>query len=339
MQSAVRRQSFVRLFVPTVILPFAFSACTLPTDAPDSNAETLSAQGPRISPQKQACYDPLDPTCLPGPAPDDPNPSAPGYYIGSDYTMSFCRQSNDLDFDGFDDNCERRLASRFSPLLATKLSDDTSRETYWVATYRDQLPGLAPPGESLPEGVDIMYLIGYHLDLGDSVIGVFVDGGHSGDSEFVVLRVGYNASTKHWILWNAFYAAHHETSTESDFQGPYPDFEYPDVYRGYPRVWAADKKHGSYISKVACNRGGLEGSDDCSYNRDRDRLEILWNRNLGTGSHQFKNCVSSTNPISYPGTECFWDYLAFCGWDLDRTNCSTAYRSWLNEFGFYAPFV
>jgi len=110
----------------------------------DTPAETTDSTDPNFKkpiPLKQSCYDPDDPDCLPYPPVEDPDPSAPGYFIGTDYNMDHCTQSNDYDYDGFDDNCEYRIAHRFKPLLATSPNDDVSREPYWVAEYQEEAPG------------------------------------------------------------------------------------------------------------------------------------------------------------------------------------------------------
>lgn len=147
---------------------FAWMACDSSELPTASDVEGVDGAGLALipGPQKQSCTDPDDPLCLPGPDPNDPDPDAPGYYIGPDYNMDFCRQSNDLDGDGFDDNCEYRIAHRFKPLLATNPSDDVSREPYWVASYEEEIPGYGTQ-----EGVKIMYLFSYHLDLGTGLPG------------------------------------------------------------------------------------------------------------------------------------------------------------------------
>ena len=291
--------------------------------------ETTDSTDPNFKkpiPLKQSCYDPDDPLCLPGPSPDDPDPDAPGYFIGPDYNMDHCTLSNDYDDDGFDDNCEYRIARRFAPVMATNPGYDTSREPYWVARYVDDLP------YSSSNGIVVMYLFSYHMDWGDPFFG----GGHSGDSEFVVLYVEFDDASEHWQLAGAYYAAHHGQVFDYDtWYGPYSALPTPDVERGYPRVWVAKGKNASYPSKRMCNDGGFGDGDDCNGNIDEGRLDVSRFRNLGSANHRFYNCVYSENPISYPGTECFWNSVYdFCGWDLDRTQCSTPYADHLAEFGF-----
>lgn len=308
-------------------------SCDTPTETLDSSDPTFK----KPIPLKQSCYDPDDPMCLPGPSPDDPDPDAPGYFIGQDYNMDHCTQSNDLDDDGFDDNCEYRIARRFAPMLATAPApyDDTSAEPYWVAEYAEDMPGTRST-----HGVKVMYLLSYHEDLGTRVAGQTVSA-HKGDSEFVVLWIGYDTSTEHWQVEWAYYAAHHPSG--SDYAGTSRSLEYPDKQYGYPRIWVAKSKHASYISQQACDDGGTAGFDSCDTNSDDRRVEVLRERNLGSGVHRFVNCVATTesSPYTYPGTECFWEATTgyeFCGWgyaDYDRDlGCATKYADHLEVFGF-----
>jgi hypothetical protein len=309
----VMRARWLFLAVPLLFLV----SCDTPTETTDSTDPNFK----KPIPLKQSCYDPDDPLCLPGPSPDDPDPDAPGYFIGLDYNMAHCRQSNDLDDDGFDDNCEYRIARRFKPLLATNPGDDTSREPYWVVRYDPDLPG------TIVQGVWIMYLFSYHRDFGIILPGDDL----SGDSEYVVIHVTYVPSTKHWVLTTAYYAAHGVATFWAQTQLQFPDGQ----LGGYPRVWVTNKKHGSYISERSCNSGGELGWDDCRYNVDDERVEVSPYRNLGSGTNRFLNCVYSENPIAYQGTECFWNAgYSFCGWDLDRTDCSTPYYDPLSAAGF-----
>ena len=168
--------------------------------------------------------------------------------------------------------------------------------------------------------------------MGDPETGI---NAHSGDSEYLVLYVVFDETSEHWVVVNAVYVAHGGPTMKYQNQMQYPD----GTIGGYPRVWVANGKHASYATERACNAGGAVGADDCSYNVDDERLQVLSSRNLGSEFHQFLNCVASESPYSYPGTECFW-YVAvyplyqFCGWDLDRTSCATAYYWHLQDYGF-----
>jgi hypothetical protein len=315
-----------RLFLAVPLL-FLVS-CDQPTETESDDPNFM-----KPIPLAQNCYDPDDPMCLPGPSPDDPDPDAPGYFIGLDYNMDQCRQSNDFDDDGFDDNCEYRIARRFAPMLATHPGDYVSREPYWAATYVADTP---TPGTQ--PGIKVMALFGYHADYGTDLPFPF-EMTHSGDSEFVVLWITYHSQSKHWMTNFAFYASHHGETfppcTENDFTGPGRSLEYPEKYLGYPRVWVAYRSHASSPTASKCDDGAAFGWDNCDYNVDDERVAVSHLRNLGSGSSPFRNCMSSENPISFPGAECFWQPgYEFCGWDLDRTDCATPYADHLAEFGF-----
>ncbi len=301
----------------------------------DPATKPTDQEATRAVVRAQSCYDPDDPLCLPPPAPMDPDTSAPGYYIGPDYNLDHCTQSNDLDDDGFDDYCEYRVAHRFKPLLTTNPGDDVSGEPYWAARYVSSLPFNAG------EGLEIIYLFDYYRDFGDGYPG----DAHSGDSEYIVLRVVFDEVTEHWMLSSAFYAAHidylYDPPEESNWEGTYTALQYPDgKYRGYPRVWVSNDKHASYISERACDNGGFLGADDCSSNVDYERILVGRYRNIGSAQNRFYDCVFSENPVSYAGVECFWNVdWDFCGWDLDRTDCATAnaFHLGFNGFGWYSP--
>lgn len=318
----VMRARWLFLAVPLLFLV----SCDTPTETLDSSDPTFK----KPIPLKQSCYDPDDPHCLPYPPPQDPDPDAPGYFIGGDYTMDHCTSGVDLDYDGFDDNCEYRIASRFKPLLATHPGDDTSGEPYFAVKYLEDLPFATG------DGVQVMYMFAYYMDWGDP----FGGGGHIGDSEFIVLYIDYDEMSQHWRMTGALYAAHWGETPFDFTYASHQTFEFPDADQGYPRVWVARGKHASYPTERKCNEGGYIEADDCSDNTDDARIDLFADRNVGSGDYPFRNCVYSENPVSYAGIECFWydpppplEY-EFCGWNLDRTSCSTGYFSHLSEFGF-----
>jgi len=187
-----------------------------------------------------------------------------------------------------------------------------------------------------------MYLLSYHQDLGAVVAGVTVDA-HKGDSEYVLLWVGYDEVTMHWYAKWAYYSAH----GGSGFAGRASLLEYPDHELGYPRVWVAHGKHGGYRARHTCNAGGFGELDDCTNNVDDERVEVIRERNLGSGEFQFLDCALSESPGTYPGTECYWYVdpqqewfpFEFCGWNYlpaYRDGCATAYGVILDDWGFWA---
>ena len=69
----------------------------------------------------------------------DPNPNAPGYYLGSGMTDEACYWNNytDGDQDGLGDFCEKNLAAAFAPELYYYSGDNVKREPRWAARVSD----------------------------------------------------------------------------------------------------------------------------------------------------------------------------------------------------------
>ncbi len=96
-----------------------------------------------------------DPDCHPA----DPNPLAPGIFLGTDINEVQCAITNgDVDLDGVVDYCEWVIASQFAPMLATSPTDeDLTREPYWAARSVTTLSG---PGvrvisaDAVPSGTE-----------------------------------------------------------------------------------------------------------------------------------------------------------------------------------------
>ena len=278
----------------------------------------------------------------------DPNPNAAGYYLGASITPASCLSPTgtgitDIDRDGMSDSCEGSLADAFRPslnLAPASYDCDPTKEPYWAAKYF--------PAQG--RVVRIAYLFGYHNDCGDTGLGsgllarigsilslvVFINNatvtynnlvisnddpgaGHAGDSEFVILDVRFDPDSQHWYLSQVKYSAHYGSAADGSATLPTSMVQYPEKYAGYPRVWVARNKHANYASRESCNAGrGFGGlaKDNCDANLpDRERLSVIGLRNLGSVQRNFINCVTSSQPAFYPGTECFWtpgdDFL---GW-------------------------
>src|SRR5438128_4483657 len=126
---------------------------------------------------------------------EDPDPSAPGIYLGAlDPYECFESGGTDADQDGLVDLCERTVASSFAPELYYYNGDNVGREPYWVAR---------------PDSTDrivVGYLLSYYRDEGSHAWLCGLPGapsschGHNGDSEAIFLYIYYNGATKHWIL-------------------------------------------------------------------------------------------------------------------------------------------
>jgi hypothetical protein len=123
------------------------------------------------------------------------------------------------------------------------------------------------------------------------------------------------------------------------------------VYKSYPRVYVAIKKHSNYPGRQRCNTAGPINYDDCTDNVDRGRIRVWRTHNIGGYEHQSINCVGSQNAKYYANetTECFWGGTnAFRGWQANSGEggavhsyylMSYAYECWMYNAGncYYGP--
>jgi hypothetical protein len=280
----------------------------------------------------------------------DPNPAAPGYYVGANITAANCFSPSgagitDFDKDGMADNCEQVLAQAFRPMLslATPSFDCETKEPYWAVKY-------FPAKSSV---VRIAYLFAYRKDCGTASfaskllgalfnvitlngainnfarsfnIAISADDpgeGHTGDSEFALVDVRYNSDTGHWYLVRVKLSAHYGTPVDGSATVSASGVQHADLNpAGYPTIWIAKSKHANYVSRAACNAGrGPAGiaKDNCDANSPNvERLEHAASRNIGSLHQNALNtgtCVYSIQRDFYPGRECFWEKgNDFMGW-------------------------
>jgi hypothetical protein len=257
----------------------------------------------------------IGPLCQLGCVDPDPDPGAPGVFLGNEVTPESCFFPGGADGDGLSDYCEKQLSLAFAPELYYWSADDVRREPYWVA-------------RRTPEGnIYIGYLPAYYRDTGSMAWGCKIApwihpscGGHNGDAEAIFLLVGYNSETSHWVL-NYAKLSQHEAYGEY-FTPPgdsYPPIlTYPSHPGTYPRVWVSMGKHANYATREECNAGGPLGTDTCTGNNAAARLE--WSNwwNLGASAHPLRDCVASRNPgyeyYTSGRLECFWSGSRFRGW-------------------------
>ena len=278
----------------------------------------------------------------------DPPPDVPdahGYFLGSGVNPTACTNGSqtDTDQDGLSDFCEKNLGAAFSPQLYYAYGDEVGREPHWVA--RPLSTGVVRLG----------YLISYYRDAGNSSFGCdtfnWLDpscGGHHGDSEAVYLDVMYNAKTQYWMLKTARYSQHGTlfpydavNCTQTYWAGCVKLY-YPNVYRGYPRVYVAVGKHANYATRAECDEGGFGGSDTCYGVNTAARLPAGWILNLGSRPVHTaaQDCMVTTNPAHwYYGsgrTECYWTSKRFRGWVPTNVSGldSDPYSSQLGTMGF-----
>lgn len=296
--------------------------------------------------------------------PSDPDPQAPGYWMGPTITYSTCVSTtgagiSDGDRDALSDHCEDFLAQRFRPSLIQSSGDcGTGGEPYWAAK-------VFPAKKT----VRIAYLFAYYVDCGPSpsllctigsigstfitVLGTSLGitihdpcDGHQGDSEFVTVDLLYNATTQHWYVASAFFSAHwSEGAFDKSRRATYSQLEYPEKSRGYFRVYVAEGKHANYPTRSVCeDDGGL--SDRCAGNTVVQRIRHANQFNVGSLRHNFINagtCVRGGALFAYYpenyGTECFWQpNRKFRGWSkYQLANDSNPYHTVLTiQFECYS---
>lgn len=282
--------------------------------------------------------------------PPDPSPNADGVWIGFGATDCYVNHgaANAIDVDGdwLRDDCEYRLAREFAPLLQMSVSDGCSNgEPYWAATYFDD-----PYGIGWGQFVRIAYMLGYYRDCGD------LDG-HQGDSEFIMIQVGYNGATQHWEMMKGYLSAHSGSffAASVTFKS-YAAFEFTGPNRAYPRVWVSRNKHANYPSHSSCENGGVGmplvgGTDVCPDNFPAGRLRVWESHNVGGRNFAWVGCtISQNSDLAWNDRdECFWSRIRFTGWQVAPRSSgadpyfdylmSGAYECWLYD-GFncyYGP--
>ena len=206
-------------------------------------ASACAERGPSIVefdgelPALKYCYVEGDPHCLQGSPPGDPEPEAPGLWLGWDYTFSACTSGtmNDADRDTVDDTCEYTLAAAFRPELRFSYGEGTNgrkRESFWAVRR-------APDD---PTKIHIIYLLGYHWDMGRNCAPAqdafnFCDM-HTGDSEFVIVRAQMN-DAMHWELSSVRLSAHWNTPGDRTYWYPRDRVQFARHYLGAPIAYAA----------------------------------------------------------------------------------------------------
>lgn len=276
----------------------------------------------------------------------DPNPSAPGYWMGTTVTPATCISPtgagiNDTDDDGTNDYCEELLAFKFRPALVFSALDcNLGMEPYWAAKAFPNQGNL----------IRVAYLFSYYQDCGlqdpsllasigctgavtvvrlatfnstDAVAATEDElcNGHAGDSEFLTVDLRYDATSQHWYVAQALFSAHYPSGNSA--RPSTAGIDYPEHFGGYPRVWVAEGKHANYVSRSACNSGGTLGSDTCESNPNVDtRIRYSAFYNVGSATRNAINtgtCVTGGLLVQYYpenyGSECYWvNGRNFTGW-------------------------
>ncbi len=271
-----------------------------------------------------------------------------GTRLSAQYTPGYCfawsawgaaplDASNDRDSDGIRDDCEFAIAWAFRPMLARNNADDApGKEPHWSVT---RIPGSVT-------GVRIFYALSYYRDAGFPITHTQ---SHDGDSEFIIVDVQNDMNPYDYTLWevnDATLSAHWQSSVDQTMTWGAGSLEYPEVYRGRPRIWASWDKHANYNTKDNCQSSWTDTCDSITTGTVYDDLEVRSDANLGnyydvpypSASRQLMDCVSSWHPgtggAAY-GIECFWEtFPDFAGWQGTTSGGAGAYGNSLSFYGF-----
>jgi hypothetical protein len=258
--------------------------------------------------------------------PNDPTPGAPGVWLGDTLSGRWCfadfnANVVDADHDWLDDDCEFWLAKAFAPVVAMDPDDGCPLgEPYWAAKYISAQGGAG----GYAARVRIAYLPAYYQDCGS--------GGHTGDSETLMLSLYHNPNTRHWELFEAWVSAHAlGPISASEYITDPTMMQYPQKPLTYPLVWIARGKHGFYRTQYDCNNRALF-NDHCEANVAMGRMRVYSNHNVGGRSlDNFPSGVPSANPL-YSGNgrrEFFYTPVNFNGWQPFGAGV-TPYATFLN---------
>lgn len=257
----------------------------------------------------------------------------------------------DADDDKWDDGCESELALAFEPTFAWSWRDcNMMGEPYFSAT--DYVKPDATPTHQLT----IFYAIGYHRDCGSPVLNTGLTG-HIGDSEFIVLNLGWapnpNAGADpldgKWYTWKTYLSAHWNTPSTASSYYDGRDMQYNSLrtsFLGRPNVWVAEDKHGNYRTQGACDAGAFY-TDNCDRNQDNGWTLLLPSTaNLGQSYLPFlgaSNSAVTSRDLArgghpeYGGVEYYWTSDRFHGWytgPFATDAGASPYRDPLILFGF-----
>lgn len=258
---------------------------------------------------------------------------------------------DDEDGDGLDDGCELALARAFAPELVVASGG---------CDWDDGVSPARPAGgyyfavqRSRSGPIRIAYLPAYYRDCGWGGAKCFLPlvdcSRHAGDSEALVLELGYQPTTGRWTTERLFLSAHCFGSADGDCRwyedGELASFGWVDrTPEGAPVVWVAEGRHANYPSRAACERGHFF-VDTCERNDVRVRFPVISARqNIGSRAHpagRAGGCVgagwseAASRPAALGGEECFWSADApFGGWASSGGGSTPYFRYLVHVAGF-----
>jgi hypothetical protein len=280
----------------------AAAACDSPVSSPSRSAADAGARlnGDDTGGPIGGCSD-ENPCDLYQPPPGGTTPT--GIMVQGTSPAQCAGTQPDVDQDGYNDDCEYRLAAAFAPKLRFDAEDgDITRESYWAVQYK---PNAWP--KSI---ITIAYLPAYHRDGGWAKLGWTR---HHGDSEFIFVYLTAPYGGEFWDLHRMYTSAHwHEDWDRSEVHESY-NIQWVGYPGGRPMVYVGMDKHANYNSAAKCNWN----ADECGAMHFNEDFLVHPSRNVGSWHHPMVDCVQSESPAYYPGTECFWNKTQrpdFRGW-------------------------
>lgn len=250
-------------------------------------------------------------------------PWAPGVWLANTNPevcyrgiANYDQTDNDLDF--LDDGCELRLAEAFAPELRIHWLDQCQpRQPYWAATY---FAG--------PQVVRLAYMPAWRKDCGWKGWGE-----HFGDSEFIMVEVKFNSTTRHWEMVRMFLSAHDGGNNHSSEWVSWTNTIFPGVSRGHPAVYVSLNKHANYRSEAACE--GFWKTEACDGGMPQ-RFAVWPNRNVGSSRVDFFPNGTHLQGYISARPEYFYKRHDFAGWH-GAFPASTPYYDYLmsSRFEYY----
>ena len=256
------------------------------------------------------------------------------------------RGNRDPDGDTMDNACEDALAAAFAPGLW--VAGDCNYDAGVGRQGGEYYYAVQPYRHESSKVARIAYLPAYYWDCGSPPEG---SGGHDGDSEFFIVDVRYDDTTRRWVTQQIFLSAHCGTVTGQRCMW-YPDpttttvtptgtvqpFSWIDgTVRGAPIIWVAEGKHSNYSTREDCNGGGLAGSDTCDQDDRFYRFPVRFGQqNIWSRAMPQQACVGASlwgsTRVASGTTECFWPRQTFYGWQGLYLVGSTAYSDILAQY-------
>lgn len=323
----------LNLLAPTELrLTTGCNPMTAIQPCPDPIGSATRTSWPFIGPYGDVLYE----------APGDPSPGAPGIWLGSATSPAVCFNDKNLsivdaDHDWLDDGCEVELARGFAPRWSMGDQDACPNgEPAWAAKY---FPGVGV--------VRLAFMPAYYNDCGEGATVFDFGAGHPGDSEFAMVEVGFNTTTKHWEFRQMWLSAHYTAPGNRSAWVPAAEANFSRRSLAHPYIAVSADKHANFKSEATCNKTFLSQIMEADYcygsMLSPFRFPIDPSRNAGSRFTDLMGCVPTIKGFNSGGrTECFYTYKPFAGWNSGATG-ETSYREILlsdkfeNRFGDLGP--